>query len=88
MASWTLVYHPTIRRDLARLPRADRQHIDRVLAALTNDPFPPAHRHLAHHPVADFRLRVGRYRVLYDVDREHRLVVILMIAKRDEQTYR
>lgn len=37
--------------------------------------------------VAEYRLRVGPYRGLYDIDDEHKKVVILKLAKRDEQTY-
>lgn len=37
--------------------------------------------------VAEYRLRVGPYRVLYDIDDEHKKVVLLKLAKRDEQTY-
>ena len=36
---------------------------------------------------AEYRLRVGPYRVLYDVDDQHKKVVLLKLAKRDEQTY-
>lgn len=36
---------------------------------------------------AEYRLRVGPYRVLYDVDDQRKKVVLLKLAKRDEQTY-
>ncbi len=35
----------------------------------------------------DFRMRVGRYRVLFDFDREIRIVEIQEVRKRDERTY-
>jgi mRNA-degrading endonuclease RelE of RelBE toxin-antitoxin system len=37
--------------------------------------------------VADFRLRVGSYRVLFDFDGAIRLVRIEEVKKRDEHTY-
>jgi len=37
--------------------------------------------------VAEYRLRVGPYRVLYDIDDQHKKVVILKLAKQDGQTY-
>jgi mRNA interferase RelE/StbE len=37
---------------------------------------------------AEYRLRIGPYRVLYDVDDQNKKVVLLKLAKRDEQTYR
>jgi len=39
-----------------------------------------AHRH-------GYRLRVGHYRVLFDVDKEDRVVVVQGVRKRDERTY-
>ena len=42
---------------------------------------------IVSHFVAEYRLRVGPYRVLYDIDDEHKKVVLLKLAKRDEQTY-
>lgn len=37
---------------------------------------------------AGYRLRIGDYRVLYDIDDEKRIVWILALRKRDEATYR
>ena len=36
---------------------------------------------------AEYRLRVGPYRVLYDIDDQQKKVILLKLAKRDEQTY-
>lgn len=36
---------------------------------------------------AEYRLRVSPYRVLYDVDDQRKKVVLLKLAKRNEQTY-
>lgn len=37
--------------------------------------------------VAQYRLRLGDYRVLYDVDDKRRIVWILALRKRNERTY-
>jgi mRNA interferase RelE/StbE len=37
---------------------------------------------------AQYRLRIGPYRILYDVDDQRKKVVILKLAKRDEHTYK
>ena len=36
---------------------------------------------------AQYRLRVGHYRVLYDIDDKKRVVWILALRKRNERTY-
>ena len=37
--------------------------------------------------IAQYRLRIGPYRLLYDIDDQRKKVIILKLAKRDEQTY-
>nr|MBI3613179.1 type II toxin-antitoxin system RelE/ParE family toxin [Nitrospirota bacterium] len=37
--------------------------------------------------IAQYRLRVGPYRVLYDIDDARKTVVLLKLVKRDERTY-
>lgn len=38
--------------------------------------------------VAQYRLRIGDYRVLYDVDDQRKIVWVLALRKRDEETYK
>ncbi len=38
--------------------------------------------------IAQYRLRIGDYRVLYDVDDERKIVWILALKKRSENTYK
>ena len=37
---------------------------------------------------AQYRIRIGNYRVLYDVDDKRKIVWILALRKRSEKTYR
>lgn len=37
--------------------------------------------------IAQYRLRIGPYRLLYDVDDQRKKVILLKLAKRDEHTY-
>ena len=37
--------------------------------------------------IAQYRLRVGPYRLLYDIDDQRKKVILLKLAKRDAQTY-
>lgn len=38
--------------------------------------------------VAQYRIRIGDYRVLYDVDDERKIVWILVLRRRGERTYK
>lgn len=46
---------------------------------------PPIH---LYKYVAQYRLRIGDYRVLYDVNDKRKIVWILYLRKRDKRTYR
>ena len=77
------------RSALRELKRLDRQVVSRVVAAvesLASDPYPPGVRKLqgAEHT---FRIRVGNYRVVYEVS-ELRLVVHIMRVRHRRDVYR
>lgn len=37
--------------------------------------------------IAQYRLRIGPYRLLYDIDETRKKVILLKLVKRDERTY-
>ena len=37
--------------------------------------------------IAQYRLRIGPYRLLYDIDEARKKVILLKLVKRDERTY-
>ena len=41
-----------------------------------------------YHLTAQYRLRIGDYRILYDVDEKREIVWILALRKRSEKTYK
>jgi len=84
----------TFQKSLERIPLDYQESIVAAIRALATNPRPQGKRtkKLTGHLVvsqftAEFRLRVGPYRVLYDIDDQSKKVVILKLAKRDEQTY-
>lgn len=80
---WT----PHARRQIAKLAeRESRLRIFTAIDGLTAFPEVPGLEALRHHRFG-YRLRVGRFRVLFDVDRAHRIVTVQEIRKRDERTY-
>ncbi len=42
---------------------------------------------LVDYPAAEFRYRVGNYRILFDVNNDEKIVEVLDIRKRNEKTY-
>lgn len=77
---------------LRRLPKDLQQRLHDAMKGLSEAPRGPQSKRLhpaldVHGLAAEYRLRVGDYRVLYDVDDSHRTVVILALRRRSEQTY-
>lgn len=63
-------------RSLSSTPRPQGKRIKRLKGLVTVSRF-----------TAEYRLRIGPYRILYDVDDERKKIILLKLAKRDEQTY-
>ena len=74
-----------VERRLTALPEIDRAHLVTRLRALANQPRPKGVKALARNV---YRLRVGRYRVIYKVLDREQLVLIGKVAPRTERTYK
>ena len=82
---------PAADRDIERLKgRIRRQDFERLRVAirsLANEPRPRGVRKIKGAEKA-YRIRVGSYRVVYEVYDNEQLVLILQVARRTETTYR
>ena len=82
---------PAADRDLEKLKgRIRRQDFERLRAAvrsLADEPRPQGVRKIKGAERA-YRIRVGSYRVVYEVYNDNNLVLILQVARRSETTYR
>ena len=78
---------PAAGRDLKRLPRSVHEALQDAITALGDDPWPPGSRKVIGRE-RSHRIRVGAFRVIYDVFDDERLVVVARVARRTETTYR
>jgi mRNA interferase RelE/StbE len=77
---------PAAQRQLRRLPPGAAASLRGPILALGLDPRPPGATKLAG---TDFwRVRVGDLRVIYAIDDDKALVVVVRVARRSESTYR
>lgn len=84
--AWRVELAPAAQRQLRRLPPGDAARLRGPILALAIDPRPPSAAKLVD---SDFwRLRVADLRVVYAIDDEAGLVVVLRVARRSESTYR
>ena len=71
---------------LDRLVGQDYQAVDRVISTLEKEPRPRGVKKLAESSL--WRVRVGQYRIVYNIDDEERLVIVVRVARRTEDTYK
>ena len=70
-----------VERDLKRLPLREFNRIVRAMKELTHDPRPSGSRKLVGSE-RDWRLRVGDYRVLYEIDDAGKIIRVLHVKHR------
>lgn len=68
-------------RDLRRLPRSTFKRLNRQILALRDDPRPPGVKKLTGR-LEGWRVRVGQYRVLYQIDDETKTITIARVRHR------
>jgi mRNA interferase RelE/StbE len=82
---------PAADRDLeklkGRIRMQDFERLRNAVRSLAEEPHPPGVRKIRGAEKA-YRIRVGNYRVVYDVYDSDNLVLILQVARRSETTYR
>lgn len=83
MASYRVEITRSAERQLGRLPRPDQERMARAMLALAEDPFPRGTRKLSGYDDV-FRVRVGRYRILYSVSDAEVIIIILKIGHRKD----
>ena len=70
-------------RDLKRLEAKEFHRITREIKALAENPRPPGCRKIAGSE-RDWRIRIGDYRVIYELDEEAKVVRVMRVRHRRE----
>ncbi|MEO8584616.1 MAG: type II toxin-antitoxin system RelE/ParE family toxin [Acidobacteriota bacterium] len=84
MAAYSVVLKASAAKEVENLAtRKERQRIVARIRALTADPRPPGCEKLTG-ATEHYRVRQGRYRVVYSVDDHERLVVVVEVGHRKD----
>ena len=86
MASYSLTYRPSVEKDLQSIPRSIVARIIARMERLPSDPFPPQSAKLQGAERLH-RLRVGDYRIVYEVDTDA-LHIIVQYVRHRRDVYR
>jgi mRNA interferase RelE/StbE len=77
---WTVTYHRDLEREIRRLPRPFIKRILETIESLAADPRPPGCKKIEGHHF--WRVQVGVYRILYQIDEENRVINTYRIGHR------
>ena len=86
MARFEIEITRSAEKRLGAVPRADQKRLAQAMLALAEEPRPRGARKLTGYEDV-FRIRVGRYRVLYSIE-ENRLVVLILKVGHRSDVYR
>jgi len=83
MGSYSLLFKPSVQKDLRPLPKAEAARMLSRIEALAADPHPPGAIKLSGAERL-YRLRAGPYRVVYEVDTQTKRIIVHYIRHRRE----
>ena len=84
--SYQVNLRQAVQRQLDELDEQDYEIVAEAISALEQEPRPHGVRKLAESGL--WRIRVRRFRVIYSINDRERVVVVVLVAKRTEDTYR
>lgn len=82
MAAYRLVFRRSVSKDLRGIPKDDLRRILERIETLAHDPRPPGCEKLSG--AERYRVRQGRYRILYEIHEAEVTVVVVKIGHRRE----
>ena len=73
------------KKTLKKIPKSDQKKLIRAAEKLSTNPFPPRHQKVKSRPLLSwYRIRVGDYRVLYEVQKQVLRILVVHIAQRGD----
>lgn len=78
---YRIVMRRSAERDLQKLTGAVREHVSATIRDLAEEPFPDGVKKLQGYEHF-YRIRIGRYRVVYSVDRGVLIIIVVKVGDR------
>ena len=82
MGVYRIFFKRSVEKDLSVIPKKDVRKILNRIKALENDPRPPGHEKLTGQE--RYRLRQGRYRIIYSIQDDELTIWIVKVDHRKE----
>lgn len=78
---WAIAYHKDLEKEIRRLPRPTIRRILEAIESLAINPWPPGCRKMEGHQQL-WRIQIGVYRIIYQIDEDKRLITSYRIGHR------
>jgi len=80
--SYRILIKPNAKKAIDTLPKSLKKRIKTKIEALSSNPRPPDCKKLEGFGEVAWRVRVGKWRMIYSIDDKERTVVITAVAHR------
>lgn len=80
MASYNVYIKPSAVKEIESLPKKDRSRVIQKIKGLAVDPRPPGCEKLTGED--KYRIRQGRYRIIYSIEDKELIVVVVKVGHR------
>ena len=82
MASYRLTFKKSVTKDFRSIPKNDVPRILKRIEALADDPRPVGSEKLSGQE--RFRVRQGMYRIIYEIQNEELVIIVVKVGHRRE----
>jgi len=82
MAAYKIFFRESVEKDLREIPKKDLRKILHRIKLLSDNPWPPGHEKLTGQE--RYRIRQGRYRIVYSIQDKELTVWIVKVGQRKD----
>ena len=82
MESYKVEFAKSVRKDFKKIPPLDAGRILNAIYGLAENPSPPSSKKLKGEKL--YRIRIGNYRVIYEIQDERLLVTVIKLGHRKD----
>ena len=83
MANYNIFFTKSAEKSLKKLPKKDLINVIKAVEDLANNPYPNGCRKLAGE-YSTFRIRVGYYRIIYEIEDKLLKIIVLKLGHRKD----
>ena len=84
---WSLFIPKNVIKHVAKLDKAESKGLIKALEEIEDNPFSGDFKKLKGFVPVTYRKRVGKYRILYQLDIDNEIIIIEKAEKRSDNTY-